>query len=398
MKPRAPLTICYPFTGDIVGGSHFSTLGLIESLDRDRFRPLIVPQRSDGAIASFFREHGLEVEPGLAGAELAYDTRVGLWQYLRTLADLPAQIALIHRLSVDIVHTNDGRTHATWALAARLAGARLLWHHRGDPKAAGLRLIAPLLANRVVAVSQFARPAEGLWSAGSRTEVVHSPFDTAIEEDRVAARADLVAELGCSAQTWLVGYMGAFVARKRPFLFIDAVVELVCQHPARPIAALMFGEDYDGKTERALVTYARRRGVSHVVRFMGFRRNGPHWLAGCDLLMVPAFGEPFGRTLIEAMLVGTPIVATASGGNVEALRDGTLGTLVPPDNAVALANACHRLRSTPQQAASVAQRAAADARSRFGIERHASRIMAIYTEMLDETRSRPVSDSSRATT
>src|SRR3546814_20713964 len=81
------------------------------------------------------------------------------------------------------------------------------------------------------------------------------------------------------------------------------------------------------------------------VRFMGWRTPGVRWIAACDMLMVPAIDEPFGRTLIEAMLVGTPIVATRSGGNIEAFRDGAIGQLVQPESARAPAAAlqlhCH---------------------------------------------------------
>lgn len=393
-----PITVCFPFAGDVVGGSHFSALGLIKALDQSRVKPVILPQRPDGAISAFFREAGLTIDAAPASAELGYAQPVGALRYMRTLLDLPGQVRHLRRLEIDIVHTNDGRTHAAWALAARLAGSGLLWHHRGDPGAAGLRFLAPLLATRLVAVSQFALPPAGLWSARSRSEVVHSPFDTAICEDRGAARAAIVEEIGCQADTWLIGYMGAFVARKRPSLFIDAIVELVRRHPAQPIAALMFGTDYDEKSARELVAHAHRRGVAHVIKFMGFRENGPFWLAGCDVLMVPARGEPFGRTLIEAMLVGTPVVATASGGNCEALRDGALGVLVPPENAAALAAACYRLLTDGDLAATMTQTAARDAHTRFGIERHAARITAIYAEMLAARPSRAVAIHDRAST
>ena len=374
-------TICFPFTGDVVGGSHFSVLGMIKALDPSRFHPIVLPQKHNGAIAALFRDNGLEVETAFDWTELPYATRIGLRQFIGTIADIPAQVRFLRERGVDIVHTNDGRTHATWSLAARLAGAQLLWHHRGDPGAIGLRLLAPAVANRVVTVSQFAMPRPGRWSAAGRAEVVHSPFDTAIHEDRAAARAAILQESGCADNSWLIGYLGAFVARKRPFLFIDAIAQLVRRHPSLPVIGLMFGEDYDGKTEKAMVAHTHRRGVSHLVKFMGFRRGGPFWLAGCDTLMIPAVGEPFGRTLIEAMLVGTPIVATASGGNVEALRRGTLGALVPPEDAVALADACHRVFADQRHTDTVVRKAAEDARSRFGIERHASRIMAIYGEM-----------------
>src|SRR3546814_8094871 len=89
--------------------------------------------------------------------------------------------------------------------------------------------------------------------------------------------------------------------------------------------------------------------------------------------MVPAIDEPFGRTLIEAMLVGTPIVATRSGGNIEALRDGDIGQLVQPESASALAAACQRYCDSPAFAKSMADRARTDARS----EEHTSELQSL---------------------
>src|SRR3546814_18022838 len=86
---------------------------------------------------------------------------------------------------------------------------------------------------------------------------------------------------------------------------------------------------------------------------MGWRTPGVRWIAACDMLMVPAIDEPFGRTLIEAMLVGTPIVATRSGGNIDALRDGDIGQLVQPESASALDAACQRYCDSPAFAKSI---------------------------------------------
>lgn len=378
-----PTRICFPFTGDVVGGSHLSVLGLVRNLDRSRYTPVIVPQYPDGAIAALFRPTGLLADVRPQWTRLRYDSSVGPWKMLQLLKDIPTQVRFLQAGGFDIVHSNDGRTHATWGPAARLSGAKLLWHQRGDPGAIGLRLAAPLLANRVVSVSRFASPRPGLWSAARRCTVVHSPFATDMNEDRIAARAALVAELGCDPDTAFIGFFGAFIRRKRPFLFIDAIAELTGRHLSRPVMGLMFGEAYDGgRTETALLGHARKRKVADIVKLMGFRTPGPRWLAACDMLMVPAFGEPFGRTLIEAMLVGTPVIATASGGNVEALKNGDIGLLVPPENPVALANAAVVLIDWPMAAATIAAKAAEDAASRFGETLHADQIMAVYEEML----------------
>ena len=60
-----------------------------------------------------------------------------------------------------------------------------------------------------------------------------------------------------------------------------------------------------------------------------------------DVLLVPAVREPFGRTLIEAMFLGTPVVATDDGGNREAIG-GDRG-LVPPDQPESFVETIHLL-------------------------------------------------------
>ena len=386
MEYKKPITLCFPFTGDVIGGSHISVLGLIRSLDPEVFRPLIVPQVPDGEIATLFREHGLETETSFQWSELPYNTPIKFRNFLGVVSDIPAQIHFLRQRNVDIVHTNDGRTHATWALAAKLSGAKLLWHHRGDPTASGLRFAAPLLANRVATVSQFSLPPPGFYSAARKAEVVHSPFDTSIVEDRDASRTAIVNELGCDPNTQLIAYVGSFINRKRPFLFIDTIAELLKRRPTESVIGLLFGKDND-TTVQALVEHARVMGVSHCIKFMGYRKRGTFWLAGCDVLLVPGIREPFGRTLIEAFLVGTPVVATASGGNIEALREGDLGLLVPPENTAALASGCLRFRDDQAFTRLIVERAGADARIRFGLKTHTKLITTMYAQMLGDKRS-----------
>jgi glycosyltransferase involved in cell wall biosynthesis len=115
---------------------------------------------------------------------------------------------------------------------------------------------------------------------------------------------------------------------------------------------------------------------------MGFRYPGLPWLSACDVHAVTAVDEPFGRSLIEAMLIGTPVVAVASGGNSEAICDGVNGLLTPPDDAEAMAGRILELLGNPAEATAMAARACADARAGFGRERHARVIAGIYDELL----------------
>src|SRR3546814_1274333 len=117
------------------------------------------------------------------------------------------------------------------------------------------------------------------------------------------------------------------------------MVARLAEMSPRPVMGLMFGEARVPAMDIALRRRIAEKGVEDRVKPMGYRTPGPFWIAACDRLVVPAVGEPFGRTLVEAMLVGTPIVAARSGGNIEALEGG-IGLLVEPDDAGALARAC----------------------------------------------------------
>ena len=379
-EPVAPAVVCFPFVGDLVGGSHRSAAKLIQNIDRERYEPLVVLHRTEGDVAALFRAEGIAVEPApneraLEGASAGAAAAFLITQTVPFARFLRAR-------GVRIVHTNDGGTHATWALPTRLAGARLLWHHRKDPDAKGLRYLAPWAAHRVISVSRFAAPRPGLFSAARKCTIVHSPFDTAAAPiDRAAGRRALCEELRCPPGTLIVGFFGNLVARKRPLMFVDAIAEIRARAPDLPLAGLIFGHDQEDLAT-AVRDRAEARGVAGCVRLMGFRYPPEPWIAACDVHLVPAVDEPFGRTLIEAMLLGTVVVASASGGNVEAIRDGETGYLVPPDDAAAFAERILGIAREPERCRAVAAAARRDAQARFGLRQHAQAIMDVYDVLL----------------
>lgn len=376
----APPLVCFPFVGDRMGGSHISALKLIQALDRDRFTPLVVLHLLDGPVAQLFADHKIATAaapPGPPGPATA-----GWRGVVRALALAKRLTSFLRRHGVAITHTNDGPSHGLWAVPARLAGTRLVWHHRASPEARGLRLVAPWAAHKVISVSRFAAPRPGIWSAAGKCSVVPSPFDTDIAEaDRDACRAGACAELGIDPATRLIGFFGNLVPRKRPVAFVDAVAAVRRAAPGLPVLGLLFGHPFRGLDE-AVTRRAQELGVAPDIRLMGFRFPPEPWLAACDVMLMPGVDEPFGRTLIEAMLLGTPVVATDSGGNPEALDHGRTGFLVPVDSPDAMGGSALRLLQDPALHAAVAAAARADAQRRFGVAQHAEAIMSVYDSLL----------------
>lgn len=383
-----PRRVCFPFMGRELGGSHFSARGLIRGLDRKRFEPVLVLQYADGPVFEHFQNEDAEmgISPAIPGIEPGQ--AFGAGATLRAVASARRLAGYLQSLGVAIVHCNDGRTNAFWSLPAKLAGAKLIWHNRGNPRSRGLRFVAPLLPDRVISVSHFASPAPGALSAAGKNDVIYSPFDITIAVDRQKARAALAAELGVGADTPLVGYFGLLIDRKRPLVFVETIARLQATAPA---IGLFFGDAYDGLAEKCAAR-AAELGVADKIRFMGFRSPGMQWIAACNVLLVTAIDEPFGRTLIEAMLVGTPVVATASGGNIEALRHGETGLLAPAEDADGLAAQAAQILNDRALASSIAAEARREALSKFGERRHAEAVMAIYDRVLEKNQKAGAAD------
>ncbi|MDP8224849.1 MAG: glycosyltransferase [Candidatus Lernaella stagnicola] len=97
-----------------------------------------------------------------------------------------------------------------------------------------------------------------------------------------------------------------------------------------------------GPEAAALRTQAEESGVAKRVRWMGWRDDAVPLLAAADVFVLPSRYEGQPISLLEAMAAGIPVIATSVSGTPEALCDGELGTLVPPDNPAALAAALSR--------------------------------------------------------
>ena len=176
--------------------------------------------------------------------------------------------------------------------------------------------------------------------------------------------------------TVILATFGNLRAVKRPLLFVEAAAR-VKRDLGRPLLLAVFGEDREGYEPR-MRAIAAREGLADRLLFMGFRRPVEPWIAACDLVLAPSVGDAFGRTLVEAMLLSVPVVATDAGGHGEIVRHGETGLLVPPDDADAMAAACVKLLQDPEMTAAMAARAREDALARFGAVHHVERNCKLY--------------------
>ena len=169
--------------------------------------------------------------------------------------------------------------------------------------------------------------------------------------------------------------------RKRPLVFVETFAALKRMAPDMKLAGLFLGNSLNGLDDLAR-SRAEALGVSDCIHFLGFRYPAEDWIAALDVLLVPAVDEPLGRTLVEAMLLGTPVVAADSGGTPEAIEDGEMGLLVRPDEPEEFAKTCLRLFRDSSLREHIVETARSKARARFSTERHVHEIALVYEELV----------------
>jgi len=266
---------------------------------------------------------------------------------------------LLREADVVHVHTPMLEVSLVAALAHRRAVPLVITHH-GDlvlPGGLGNRVVERSVralfrpgarrARDLVAYSDdYARHSTWLRGLLGKTSAILPPVEVPPPEpERVAALRE---RLGLAGRP-VIGFAGRFVEEKRPDLLLRALPRVAAALPG--VVALFAGHQrlaYERFYERhqALVAAAGER-----FRHLGLIEDANElaaFYAACDVLVLPSQSECFGLVQAEAMLCGTPVVATdIPGARVPVLLTG-MGLLVPPGDADALAGGIIEVLRRPE--------------------------------------------------
>jgi glycosyltransferase involved in cell wall biosynthesis len=309
---------------------------------------------------------------------------------LQSAAGLSAFVRELRRLGVDALYLTDRPTWSWRYPVFRAAGVRRIVVHdrtsgertrRGAAVRAAKRMLHAtpgLSADLCIAVSDFVRRRLIEVNGVSPERVVR--VYNGIDLGRFASpdRTLLRSVLGVDESTPVVFCSG----RAQPYKGVQTLIDAAALLRVQGVDDVAFAFAGDGDHLPDLRDRAAKAGLTGF-HFLGQRADVHRLLPGASIAVVPSlWAEAFGLTVVEAMAAGVPVVATRTGGIPELVADGETGMLVPPGDAPALAAAIRALLADPAGARSIAARAEADARRRFGLERCASELYAVLAATL----------------
>jgi glycosyltransferase involved in cell wall biosynthesis len=139
------------------------------------------------------------------------------------------------------------------------------------------------------------------------------------------------------------------------------------------------------KTEGDLASMrklAADTGVSDHIRFLGRRNDALAFTAACEVYVNPADVEGLPVTILEALDLGRPVVATSVGGVPSIISDGKTGVLVPPGSPEAISEGIAWMLDHPQEAQRLGAKGKDLVNTQYGLERMVRDTEAVYDEVL----------------
>ena len=165
--------------------------------------------------------------------------------------------------------------------------------------------------------------------------------------------------------------------------FLESAVVVAQRFPKTRFLVVGDTSPNDRGYRSVLTRLADRLGIGDRVVFAGLRTDVPEVLASVTVAVMPSLNEALSNVLLESMAAGAPVVATRVGGTPEAIEDGVNGLLVPPGDAMALADSISHVLMNPVLATRLGRAARQTIDERFSMERMVSATEQLYESLLD---------------
>ena len=299
---------------------------------------------------------------------------------------------LIKKERFDIVHTHTSKAGILGRLAAKLAGVPIIIHAPHGHIFYGY--YNSFLTGIFIIVEKIAAEfTDKIITLTEKGVEEHVKFGIAPENKFIAIHSGIRADkffsepvdinnkrnqLGIPQNSLLIGTAGRLVPIKGHKYLMQAMSQI---NKKLNVILLVIG---DGYLRENLEQQAKQSGISNRIKFLGFRNDIAEILSILDIFILPSINEGMGRTLVEAMFLSKPIIATNVGGIPDLVKNDKSGILVPPKDPTAIANAIQQLLENKTLAKEMGKTGREIVKNEFTEKTMVEKIDKLYNDLLKE--------------
>ena len=300
-------------------------------------------------------------------------------------------IKLLVKYRFDLIHCNNLRSLLMVGFAAKIMRVPCLYFVKGEIYDSFLDKIGIYLADRVIFLSDYLK--KPLRSFLAKLDKIRDlkigiPYNE-IKDTIIQCRQKTRQQLRIGQSTVNFCFGGILTRDKGVDVLLKAFKRVIIAHPhTRLYVAGDSDEMYNLKNSKnkgfkqELHNIVSENGMESHVFFTGWRSDFPCILSNMDVYVLPSLSEGVPRSIIEAMALGLPVIATNVGGIPDIVKNGQNGILVPVKDEERLAEAMIKLGGDAKLRQSYGDKGKEIALPEYTIDKHFDGLERIYNELL----------------
>ena len=295
-------------------------------------------------------------------------------------------VQMIKENKIDLIHAHTRVSQVASYLASRRSGIPYIATCHGYFNAKLSRRLFDTWGEKVVAISEAVKGhlEKDFNIDPERIEVIYNGIDLGRFSNTYSTDQIAMAKksLGIPRDVVVIGTMGRLSSVKGQKFLIEAMKEIALK--SKNTRCLMIGS---GREEEPLRALSKSLGLEDKIIFTGAAyMDIPLYISCIDVFVLPSIEEGLGLALLEAMSLGRPCVASATGGIRDIINDGVNGVLTPVGDSMSIANAVLKILNDKSFAKNISGRAVDFVKGRFSIETMADNMIDLYGRVISAKR------------
>jgi glycosyltransferase involved in cell wall biosynthesis len=363
-----------------MGGSERNITQLMAGIDKEKFHIDVACIRS-GKLAESMREQGYSV----------FDLRQGGIQTVNGMKNIIFLLGLIREKGISLILTYHEASDFYGLVLAKICNIPIIsnrrdmgfntrQHHKGAYKLTGRLFDGAITVSYAVKEEMIKQG----WFPAQRIFPIYNGVDLNEREVTKKSIETIKTENSIHPDHLIVGLI-ANLRRIKGVHFLIEAVSIICKNRSDVEFLIVGGNNTDeiGYRREDMESRAKKLELDQNIHFLGKRSDIPDLVSIFDVAVIASLSEGFSNTILEYMASSKPVVATAVGGNAEAVVHGKTGLLVAPGDSGALAEAICAILDNKKMALQFGTAGRKRAEEKFSLENMIRNYENIFAQVIN---------------